>query len=297
MEQIFAPNPPHGCRTATDRVPGELSATVKPTAAAVLLSVVDAAEAALVAAEVPEALIDIKDPSAGSLGRPATAKLTATIAALPNSVLSVATGDIDQAWLPLPVTYHTPAIAMLKFGVQRRVDCDFVQVAEILRSGEACRGEKSAPSEVPSLRRWVACFYVDIDDDGRLRCKETFVSHQPTIERELCRFVERWRAAGGRRVLIDTAVKNGRSSLDYIGAEELGRLFRSTAPFGGCEWMLAGSLRLEDWETVAACGASVIGFRSAICRDRARQGAIDRSKLQTVRKWSVGPVGVGLGGR
>lgn len=295
MEQISAPKALRSRTTVTDSSGVGEAVRSAGQAATVLLSVVDAAEAALVAAEVPQAMIDLKNPAAGSLGRPAEERLIATLAALPDRILSVASGDIDDLWPPLPPVFLSPSIAFLKFGVQRRSAWNVEETVRLIRSSEDCRDEIPAASSRDDLKRWVACFYVDINDDGRPRDLVDTAELQRTIHQELLRFIDRWSAVGGRRVLIDTAIKQGHRTLDYVSASRLSKIFRSRQ--SGCEWMLAGALRLEDWCEIADCGAAVIGFRSAICCDRARQGAVDRSKLQMIQNWSAGSVDrVGRGG-
>ena len=69
--------------------------------------------------------------------------------------------------------------------------------------------------------------------------------------------------------LIDTAIKDGRGLLSWLGADALAELV-AEAHAAGLEIALAGELRAEDLPTVRATGADIAGVRSAACRDGRR---------------------------
>jgi uncharacterized protein (UPF0264 family) len=78
---------------------------------------------------------------------------------------------------------------------------------------------------------------------------------------------------GFARCLLDTWIKNGRSSLEILGPAAITCL-AETAKEGGLWWALAGSLRLADVATLSRSGVmpDCFGVRGDVC-----QGARDRS--------------------
>ena len=83
-------------------------------------------------------------------------------------------------------------------------------------------------------------------------------------------------ATGCSVVMLDTAFKNGESLLDVMTAAELEK-FVDRAKKYGLEVGLAGSLRLAHLPTLLATGTDILGVRSALCRENDRNGKIDKS--------------------
>ena len=82
------------------------------------------------------------------------------------------------------------------------------------------------------------------------------------------------REAGLSGCLIDTAIKDGRGLLSWLGADALAELV-AEAHGAGLEIALAGELRAEELVAVRATGADIAGVRSAACRDGRRTAALD----------------------
>ena len=90
------------------------------------------------------------------------------------------------------------------------------------------------------------------------------------------------REAGVSGCLIDTAIKDGRGLLSWLGADALAELV-AEAHGAGLEIALAGELRAEDLPTVRDTGADIAGVRSAACRDGRRTAPIDPQRIAELR--------------
>ncbi|HEY0267978.1 MAG TPA: (5-formylfuran-3-yl)methyl phosphate synthase [Methyloradius sp.] len=82
-------------------------------------------------------------------------------------------------------------------------------------------------------------------------------------------------------VMLDTAIKNGKSLIDHIAPEQLA-YFVKAAKVQGLFVGLAGSLRLEHVKTLKNIGADYLGFRGALCAQDDRTCALSAQKLETV---------------
>ena len=88
---------------------------------------------------------------------------------------------------------------------------------------------------------------------------------------------------GLKRILIDTAVKDGKSLLDHLTLESLGEKIAQTHA-SGVQIAIAGSLRMKDLPQVIRLGADWIGFRGALCRDNTdRSSPIDAQLVESVQ--------------
>ena len=88
--------------------------------------------------------------------------------------------------------------------------------------------------------------------------------------------------AGLSGCLIDTAVKDGRGLLSWLGPDALAALV-AEAHDAGLEIALAGELRASDLVAVRDSGADIAGVRSAVCRDGVRTAALDPSRIAALR--------------
>jgi uncharacterized protein (UPF0264 family) len=94
---------------------------------------------------------------------------------------------------------------------------------------------------------------------------------------------------GLKRILIDTAVKDGKSLLDHLTVESLSeKIDQSHA--SGVQIAIAGSLRMKNLQQVVPLGADWIGFRGAVCRDITdRSSPIDAQLVQSVQAFLQKP--------
>ncbi len=66
--------------------------------------------------------------------------------------------------------------------------------------------------------------------------------------------------------MLDTARKDGRRLWDHLPTGQVTQL-AAQARAQGMEVVLAGSLQVEDIPLAKQCGATIVGFRSAACRN------------------------------
>jgi dihydroneopterin aldolase len=89
-------------------------------------------------------------------------------------------------------------------------------------------------------------------------------------------------AIGAHGVMLDTMGKSGGSLLDHLEIGEIAR-FVSRARGYGLIVGLAGSLKARHVVPLLALEPSLLGFRSALCRDGARTASIDLEACAFIR--------------
>jgi len=205
-----------------------------------LLSVVDVSEARTAAGAGAD-IIDVKDPAAGALGRPAPGVVRAIRAAIPLALpVSVAVGD--GPWVP------REAAAAARDGADE--GALFVKVG--LRETPAAAALdtlRAVRAALPDGTRLIAAGFADAARAG---------SPPPADLPWLAQ------AAGAHGCLIDTAVKDGRGLLDWLPAAAL-VAFVTACRQRGLLSALAGSLTPADLQRVAAIAPDIVGVRGAAC--------------------------------
>jgi uncharacterized protein (UPF0264 family) len=84
---------------------------------------------------------------------------------------------------------------------------------------------------------------------------------------------------GLRYVLIDTAIKDGRGLLQHLPLESLKERVAHARSMG-LEVAIAGALRMEQLTLGAAIGAAWVGVRGAVCTHSSRTSPFCREKLE-----------------
>jgi uncharacterized protein (UPF0264 family) len=227
-----------------------------------LVSVVDAAEARLAVAGGVD-IVDVKNPAEGSLGAPAPGVIAQVREVVPPELpLSAALGDLPC----LPGTAALAArgaarsgAAYVKLGLW-----GFAGTEDAVATLRAARVAVDGEAEV------VAVAYADA----------ARVPRRPLAPGELVAVA---REAGVRGCLIDTAIKDGRGLLSWLGLEQLAELV-AEAQGAGLEIALAGELRAEDLVALLATGADIAGVRSAACRGGLRTAALDPARIAELRR-------------
>ena len=227
-----------------------------------LVSVVDAAEARLAVAGGVD-VVDVKNPAEGALGAPAPGVIAQVRDVLPVELpLSAALGDLPC----LPGTAALAALGAVRSGAA------YVKLGLWGVSGaeNAAAVLRAARVAVDGEAEVVAVAYADAER----------VPRRPLAPAEL---VVAAQQAGVSGCLIDTAVKDGRGLLSWLGAAALAELV-DEAHGAGLEIALAGELRAEDLVTVLATGADIAGVRSAACSEGRRTAAIDPARIAELRE-------------
>lgn len=207
-------------------------------------------------------LIDIKEPSRGSLGC-ADAQTITNIAAIVREdssdvSLSVALGELNE-W------ERTPSIPQLPAGVH------------FVKTGLAhFRESKSWPARWERLRqrfedraqapfRWIAVHYVDA------------AANSPDWKSILTATID----SGAAGLLLDTFSKDSGSLRSHISDHDL-LAIRDATRRANLLLALAGGLRLQDLPQIAGIRPNIIAVRGAVCHGHIRTDTIDE---QAIRNW------------
>jgi (5-formylfuran-3-yl)methyl phosphate synthase len=229
-----------------------------------LVSVRSAAEAETAIAGGAD-IIDAKEPLRGSLG-PVTPKILREILERvpPDLPASAALGDWgDAASLRRKIeSLHlvprsTPVYLKLGFGGAR----DLERVASLIRTACAAAEERSPLCSI------IAVAYAD---------SEMADTAPPEAIAEAAISSE---AAG---LLLDTKTKGGTNLFSWMDPARVRSLF-SAVRRSGLLTAAAGSLRLQDLETVFWTEADIVGFRGAVC-EHGRQGQLSLELVQRIRR-------------
>jgi len=223
------------------------------------------------------AIIDVKEPSRGPLGR-ADADVTAAIAeaVAGRAPLTVACGELVTG--ASEIAAHVEAIANQL-------------VAAGLSFPEAV---KVGPSRL-SLDRWrsayerLAAIVVEPIELVAVAYADWRFAKAP----DPARLIEAVADGGASTILIDTFDKSAGGLLDVAG---LGRLrdWVAAARSRGLGVALAGRLTANDLPLVASLGAQIVGVRSAAC-EGGRMGRVDRGNV-TELVGTLAEVGAAAGG-
>lgn len=220
-------------------------------------------------------IIDLKDPSLGSLGacEPSVLRAVAglsggAVTSAGRYLISAAIGDAGYQ----PGTYALAAAGAAACGV------DFIKIGLLgtpgARQARALLGAvvRAALSVSPAVRV-IAAAYADAEEIGALPCD---------------RLVAVAAAAGAHGCLIDTFSKDGRTLFDHLDPPRLSELVaqarRHRLVIG-----LSGSLGAADLPLLRAIGPDLIGVRGAAC-EGGRQGRLDARRLNALRGALRAPV-------
>jgi uncharacterized protein (UPF0264 family) len=223
-----------------------------------LVSVRDAHEAQA-ALEGGADIIDAKEPRAGALGRvelPVFAEIVTRVAA--RRPVSAALGDVrvEEATGLDAEAFVRAGATLVKLGFAGIADES--KVASLIAAANA--------GATPAGGGVVAVAYADYTD---------LAAASPDA------IVRAARQAGARGVLLDTAIKDGRSLRSLVSAQVLEHWVRH-AQSEGLLVALAGSLTIDDIPHVATVGADIAGVRGAAC-EHGREGQVSAAKVWVLR--------------
>lgn len=228
-----------------------------------LVSPVDEAEAVAVARAGAD-IVDLKNVKEGSLGANfpwVLANIARRLRRYPVK-LSAAIGDLD----------FKPGTAALAAYAAASIGADYVKaglygVRTERRAAElaaaAVRGARQASAKVIP----VISGYADWRRFGGL-------APWPLVRAA--------KAAGAGAVMLDTALKDGRSLFENMSEAEL-RRFIALARAAGLKTALAGSVALKHLPLVRALAPDIIGMRGAVCLGGDRSRSVCPRRLSEVR--------------
>jgi uncharacterized protein (UPF0264 family) len=213
------------------------------------------------------ALIDVKEPARGSLGRPDDATVAAVLRCVAGRrLVSAALGEL----MDRPPLFQLPGLSYAKWGLagcaRNRHWRDDLEAARhsLEARGEDCRAVAAAYAD---WRRAEAPPPWDI-------CLQVCQQHWAVL-------------------LLDTWKKDGSTLLDWMGTAEIGE-FCSLCRASGVRIALAGSLGRRQLSTLRHTAPDWIAVRSAVCSGGQRQGLLDpvavRELVRALSEPGAGPV-------
>jgi uncharacterized protein (UPF0264 family) len=203
-------------------------------------------------------IVDAKEPAHGCLGAVEPAVLAAiSEQLLPTHPFSLALGDFAAAKDIYAAVSALPALRRPVF-----VKIGFAGLRTAGAISELIVTAREAASKASDPPRFIAVAYADADQVD---------APDPW---EVCEAARRGGATG---ILLDTAKKSGGTVLDLMPLGELSD-WVSLAHLHELTAGVAGNLRLDDFEVVAATGADIVGVRGAAC-DGGRTGTVSAQRV------------------
>ena len=205
-------------------------------------------------------IVDVKNPSEGTLGgnfphvirrvrkhTPPALEVSATIGDVPNLP-----GTVSLAALGASVC-GVQYIKVGLFGIHNPPEA-------VLLLRQVCRAAREHHGGI----QIIAAAYADAD-----KVKALHPCHLPAIAKE----------AGVNGCLLDTALKGDGTLLTKLRDVQL-QEFVNQCLKANLLCALAGSLSLKDIPHVCKFGADIIGVRTAVCHGNRVNGRVDRQKVQ-----------------
>lgn len=197
-------------------------------------------------------IVDLKDPSSGSLGALPLARIVETVAAVAGRrKTSAVTGDLPMH----PDAVRSAAAAIAGTGV------GFVKVG--LVPGEGQSAVIAGLRDLAPQARLIAVLFADREPDPP-------------------RLIQPLAEAGFAGVMLDTADKAGGRLLVHADPAALAR-FVKAARERGLLVGLAGGLEEPDVPRLLALQPDFLGFRGALCAAHDRRAGIDLAAVRTIR--------------
>ncbi|HUU76608.1 MAG TPA: (5-formylfuran-3-yl)methyl phosphate synthase [Methanoregulaceae archaeon] len=208
-------------------------------------------------------IVDVKKPSEGSLGANFPWVIRA-IKDLSDKPVSAAIGDFD---------YKPGGAALTAYGAAC-AGADYVKIG--LMFDGADRAKEMIEGVVKAVKQDFPDKYVVIaaySDYARLGTISPFVMAPLAAE------------AGADVVMVDTGIKDKKSTFEFMNEAELTR-FTSMNRDAGVMTALAGSLTFEDLDSLKRINPDIIGVRGMVCggdRDSSIQEELVTRLIRMVR--------------
>ncbi|HWP47737.1 MAG TPA: (5-formylfuran-3-yl)methyl phosphate synthase [Candidatus Limnocylindrales bacterium] len=227
-----------------------------------LVSVTDVEEAEN-AMEGGADIIDIKNPSEGSLGANFPHVIREIVSKIPSSLESSATlGDVPN----LPGTVSLAGAGAAWCGVNYvKVGLMGVRTLE-----DAIFLLKQLRHAVKMINPHIKVIAAGYADAAMVKALNPLLL--PLVSSQ----------AGIEGCMIDTAIKDGHNLFYYLNRDQLEN-FVTEAQGSGLICALAGSLREVDIPLIQELGADIIGLRTAVCEGDRVRGRVSKSKVQRIR--------------
>jgi uncharacterized protein (UPF0264 family) len=190
-------------------------------------------------------ILDVKNPREGSLG-----------ANFPWNIRAVA--ELAAGWIPVSATIgdldYKPGTASLAALGAAFSGADYIKAGLLgaktaEQAGEMLKGIVKAVKDFDPQKKVVAAGYSDYERAGCL---------SPQL---LARAAEE---AGAEVVMVDTAIKDGRSTFEFMSHRELEE-FVASGRARGLEVAVAGNIGFQHLEMLRQIDPDILGVRSIVC--------------------------------
>jgi hypothetical protein len=204
-------------------------------------------------------IIDVKNPKEGSLGANFPWVIRSIKEVIGDKTLSAAIGDIDK-----PGTASLAALGAAISGAE------YIKVGlKVGTKGEAMNIMENAIKSVKEFdarKKVVAAGYSDYERMGTFSPFEL-----PDIGREVNADV----------VMVDTGIKDGKSTFEFLSDEALVELVTRARELG-MEMAIAGSIKFEDIDQIKRIDPDILGVRGIVCGGD-RNARIKRELVERLR--------------
>lgn len=243
-----------------------------------LLVSVRSADEAMAAARGGAAIIDIKEPANGPLGRAPAAtirQICETLnSAFPERSVSVALGEITEWNSGFDSADMTDLIAFLKagrftpsfvkLGLAGSVSPDDLWQSPWMTTRQRITSRHDDPPDGPRAPQWIAVAYADCDR-----------ARSPEVESVVHGAV----SSGCSGVLVDTYVKDNSGLRDWLTPSALLRI-RELTQTAGLWLALAGRVSLRDLAALQVVEPDIIAVRGAVCERGSRTNAVQETLVR-----------------
>lgn len=205
-------------------------------------------------------VIDVKEPTAGALGRATSSDMqdiAGVVATSPASPCSVALGELLELQSASDPVVIPDTVRWVKVGLSQCADQpQWRQIwADVRR-----RLNRNVD--------WIAVAYADAE-----------AARAPSLHAVLDAAV----SSGCAGLLVDTFTKSVGSLLDYYALDQLHDLITS-AQQAGLMVALAGRVQMPDLPAIVGLRPDLIAVRSAVCRNSDRLAAVDADAVRAFRQ-------------
>lgn len=217
------------------------------------LASVDNLNDAITVSELGADIIDLKDPNQGALGGLSIEAIHSIVDHLwEKSIISATVGDLEA----------DVSLILERIGKVADTGVDYVKVGMFSPDHVS----DCLPTFEYHARRGIKIIAVLFAD-------QLF---------DITETIKACKKAHLTGVMMDTAGKNSGSLLLHRSESEL-RHFIQTAKQYGLLTGLAGSLRVQDIETMLPLNANYLGFRTALCKELKRTSRISETAVMNIR--------------
>lgn len=189
-------------------------------------------------------IIDVKNPREGSLGANFPWVIKSVKEAIGDASLSATIGDFNFK----PGTASLAALGAAAAGAEY-IKVGLYDIRTEEQAAELLRGVVRAVKEHDPAKKVVAAGYSDYGRIGSI---------SPLDLPPLCS------DAGADIVMMDTGIKDGRSTFEFLSEKEL-KGFVSAAHRHGLLTALAGTIKFQDAPALKRISPDIVGVRGCVC--------------------------------